>query len=426
MSTFAGHIQDNTFAGGFPPGPAPSPVRIGRTLFVSSLGVDATAVREDFVFHFLTLDAALTAAQSGDLIVLYPGAYTCSNPLGLSVVSELTIFAHPGVSITGAPLFVDFLEGFTLSGYADLICTGGGSGSSLIASGLNINVNIQCNSFFSQDSSLVIGGSGIFCKFEVFDAMFFTGATYGLAFSGNGMIDPNNITVKGKRFIGMNTAAFFGPHYNITFLTGLTNVAGSRVWLEFEQYYFTGAANYEYPFSVSGTPGGDFNYHITIKGNIYFIDGPPIEGAGLWVQYTNTLDASVPDAGVYFYGNVIVDDDHNGIGLRNGKIFHIGDIKTENGSCVLLDQFLEAALTSTYIHNGGTLYSKNGFGIEYDAPQHMAILKDSKIITPAASIEGPAASTYQCLSVYAQTAPNVNVTNIIAATTIIVDAQITE
>jgi hypothetical protein len=50
-------------------------VEVANTLFVMKNGDDATAQRERFDLPFLTIDAAVTAAQTGDLIIVYPGQY---------------------------------------------------------------------------------------------------------------------------------------------------------------------------------------------------------------------------------------------------------------------------------------------------------------------------------------------------------------
>lgn len=58
-------------------GPAgPSELFIGKTLYVSKLGDDATAVPYDIANHYLTITAAKTAAVAGDTIVVHPGTYS--------------------------------------------------------------------------------------------------------------------------------------------------------------------------------------------------------------------------------------------------------------------------------------------------------------------------------------------------------------
>ncbi len=53
-----------------------SSVTVGNTLFVSKTGLDSSGARQNFAKHYLTIAAAITAASSGDTIVIYPGTYT--------------------------------------------------------------------------------------------------------------------------------------------------------------------------------------------------------------------------------------------------------------------------------------------------------------------------------------------------------------
>jgi hypothetical protein len=60
-----------------PPGPAgPNELFLGKTLYVSKLGDDATAVPYDIANHYLTITAAKNDAVAGDTIVVHPGTYS--------------------------------------------------------------------------------------------------------------------------------------------------------------------------------------------------------------------------------------------------------------------------------------------------------------------------------------------------------------
>ncbi len=48
---------------------------IGNTLIVSALGNDATGTRNDWAKPFLTIQAANSAAQPNDLVIIFPGSY---------------------------------------------------------------------------------------------------------------------------------------------------------------------------------------------------------------------------------------------------------------------------------------------------------------------------------------------------------------
>jgi len=55
--------------------PCPEELFIGKTLYVSKLGDDATAVPYDIANHYLTITAAKNDALPGDTVVVFPGDY---------------------------------------------------------------------------------------------------------------------------------------------------------------------------------------------------------------------------------------------------------------------------------------------------------------------------------------------------------------
>jgi len=54
----------------------PPDIYIGKTLYVSTLGADASAIAYNLNHHYSTITAAKNAALSGDTIVVFPGTYT--------------------------------------------------------------------------------------------------------------------------------------------------------------------------------------------------------------------------------------------------------------------------------------------------------------------------------------------------------------
>src|SRR5262245_55683561 len=108
-------------AGSFPPGPPPSPVLVGNFIMVSKVGNDATGTREDFVFHFLTIGAALAIAQPGDIIVVQPGTYNESLTLN---VNGVTIYFEYGATLTNSgDLLTIFLFDSVVTGYGNFVAT---------------------------------------------------------------------------------------------------------------------------------------------------------------------------------------------------------------------------------------------------------------------------------------------------------------
>lgn len=74
-----------------------SSVSVGASIFVSKTGDDATGVRGDFSKHFVTIEAAVGVASSGDTIVVFPGDYTLST--GEVACSDMNFYFHQGVNL---------------------------------------------------------------------------------------------------------------------------------------------------------------------------------------------------------------------------------------------------------------------------------------------------------------------------------------
>lgn len=71
---------------------------VGNTVFVSKDGNDGTGAREKFNLPFLTISAAITAATSGDTIIVYPGTYSET----LTLKDGVNFYFYDGVTITAA------------------------------------------------------------------------------------------------------------------------------------------------------------------------------------------------------------------------------------------------------------------------------------------------------------------------------------
>lgn len=84
---------------------------IGRTILVSSRG-SASGQRENWTYHCLTIQQALSIAQAGDTIVIAPGTYTCTSNIALDGVSFTTL-GPVVLDYTGNNFLFD-LAGFTL------------------------------------------------------------------------------------------------------------------------------------------------------------------------------------------------------------------------------------------------------------------------------------------------------------------------
>lgn len=132
--SFTGNIFGSKPSSGSFPTEPPSPVKLGNTLIVSIRGTGA-GVREDVAFHFDSIDAAIAAYQTGDVILIYPGVYIMT-PLVVS--QDLYIYGMPGVVIQneGGDFLFSLLDGYKV-----------------VVEG-NIQFNLPIGSFIIADHSL--------------------------------------------------------------------------------------------------------------------------------------------------------------------------------------------------------------------------------------------------------------------------------
>lgn len=150
-------------------------VNIGKALYVSDLGDDATAVPYDIKKHYKTIQAAYLASGLDDVIVVYPGTYTLN---GFNLAKDrLNYFFHPGATVVsnGDIFFLNANENCHVKGYG--IFNNNGNG----------RVVLQNNGTFSFDGHQCIGPdvlavNGGNCTFNVdiihatqFAGVFFTG-----------------------------------------------------------------------------------------------------------------------------------------------------------------------------------------------------------------------------------------------------------
>lgn len=111
-------------------GPGADETRIGGTVWVSSLGNDATGQRNNVTRHFLTIPAAVAAAQAGDVVMIAPGAYTVSGNIAKDDLVYQTL-GVASITYTGSGFLFDtsgFASGITIDGDFVLINQPGGNG----------------------------------------------------------------------------------------------------------------------------------------------------------------------------------------------------------------------------------------------------------------------------------------------------------
>lgn len=150
LAEIAANLPDNTSAGVTPAilrttlGDVSSTVLAGATVIVdAALGSDATGATHDLALPFKTLDAALTAAASGDLIFVRSGTYTPSANLAKNGVAWY--FAQ-GAKVTFAPanpshalwdLIAASSTYLNIDGHGEFTCSPTGSAASGFGSLVN-------------------------------------------------------------------------------------------------------------------------------------------------------------------------------------------------------------------------------------------------------------------------------------------------
>lgn len=412
---FLGYILDQ-INGSFPPGPPPSPVRIGRMLIVSSLGNDATGTRQDVVFHFLTLDAALAAAIDGDTIVMYPGDYVTASVDGLAVADFLTIFCFPGVTITGT-IFNGTKEGFKLLGYPDLLCEGD---QQLSSPGIVSTTVIKANTII-VDGGLRwwFGGSH---NIEVLnDILIGEDSDQGLVFL-NLSSTAHNFTLRARDIIYANNN---GGVYCMPFI----NIETDSVFdIRCRRIIATGENTPAVLFFNQVDKGRTTDYRAEIHAEIWHLGI-----AGKYCIRCNANNEWVEGSqyGIYVKGLLYCASNASAINLIAGKLRYEGDIRVEDPTNVCVLTAYPAVINSPstlYLYNG-TCYNRNNTDIVSYTEQidNMVQFKNYKVIAPGGYlVNSPGeGSLYQVLDCYSNIDVNTAfVTNQIAPTTLIVDPLI--
>jgi len=149
---------------GFIPPVPPTQVRRGNTLIVSTQGYAAPpAVRQDVVYHFSNINEALTAAQNGDMIIIYPGTWALTSPIPST--ANLSIQCFPGVTITGANIFSNVGGNFKFTGDAVIVDSADIFANRTFTSSQNVYIeclNLTCFRFIISGTATADNGGFVF------------------------------------------------------------------------------------------------------------------------------------------------------------------------------------------------------------------------------------------------------------------------
>lgn len=145
--------------------------QIGKTVVVdSTLGVDATGLRESLQYRFKTLDAALAVAQTNDEIWLINGTYTQTVPLPCFLFFR----CETSAVVNFGDAFDDSLYGARITGAGQISCNNIGTTISTPVS-LWIECftfsfktfNIPTNGFFSQNTFHLTATEYVICQTNI-------------------------------------------------------------------------------------------------------------------------------------------------------------------------------------------------------------------------------------------------------------------
>ena len=298
---------------------------IGKTLFVSKVGDDALAARQDLKYHYLTINAAMTAALSGDTVVVYPGDYTEAATIGkngvcLYLMQGATVGCASGVNTITLTSPITF----KISGNGKLTCT----------NAYVINQN-------DPSSSLVVE-----CD-EILGDTGFTNLAVAI-FQGDAHITAHKyisagfcasaVEVRGAGEVVVNAELIDSSTSDTDRQNGACRILGVTGR--------TGTKNITINGNITGRQYGPsvVCQDNSSAGGILIVNGNVIQNYTSPAAY-NTCGVIVSNIGIsqekpniFINGNVIASAYAAGVvGSNNtgqGRVVINGDIYTENGSCI--------------------------------------------------------------------------------------------
>lgn len=130
----------------------------GRILYVATTGNDSTGTIGDLSKPYLTIEAAVSAAVSGDLIYVFTGTYNLTTTASAGIAKDgVTYYFQPNTTVnkatTGAIFNITgFTTGFNVYGLANFNKTGSGTNPIFLAS-----ANAFDFTFEAQDVTNTVG-----------------------------------------------------------------------------------------------------------------------------------------------------------------------------------------------------------------------------------------------------------------------------
>lgn len=180
-------------------------------IYVSRNGDDLTGARHDLGKPFLTIEAAVSVAQSGDMIKVFPGTYSVSSNIAKDGISY---YFEPGAIVaktTSGHMFdtSGFVEQFNVYGYGELSKTTN-SGYIFYSNSTygGNSIVFECKRVYSNQSHIFFIEKGFECNWRVDYALATAGMIMYMNFVNTGgasfKIDFNSWTSTGSDAISGN------------------------------------------------------------------------------------------------------------------------------------------------------------------------------------------------------------------------------
>lgn len=401
---------------------------LGKTLYVSNRGNDATAVPYDLTNHYNTFDAALAVAADGDTIVVCPGAWTTTNVAGISTVENLSIYLYAGATLSGSGIFNTIKNNFVISGDGIIEATG----TNLLNLDSEGNALIECKKLTLYNSTLATGGTfNIRCK-ESFTIVGTVEGGAAMTINGGLASAPlymNVITPFWLLLTANPAMIYMSEGLNITGM-----FAGSNLKFNCTLQNIDPKTNCNLRLLCAS---GLMDWYLEIKGDVidYTDYATPASYTALINFRENNYTLPNPNLnpiGFFIYGNVLTNTRPTCLKTDGGRIDLYGNIEsnstwTPEGPVTLND----GALTS----QGAVVRLNNGRGISPNVPfctyiqnfftpgivrmVNYVVSSNTNLIT-----SNVAAQTCELINCISNVDVDANVTNALS-TALVVDAALT-
>lgn len=405
----------------------------GNALFVDAVnGNDGTATTDSLVNKYQTINAAVAAAGSGDVIVVYPGTYNGTTNM---YKDGVTFYFYPGANVVGAGvLFAPPAAAQTCKVYGSGNFTS--TGTSVLGSNVQATFYMEAYDIVGERNTIEVRQGFI----EVHGHNIISNTT--------GAINIQDSAVAGNRAIvtANDIQSFTGNAGNNPTINVVTGGPGY-------QGYFRIVAN-----RILGTPNG--TAEVISMDNYIVPGGATIEIIANTIEAVNTGGSS-PVAAFFWHNNTktIIKADIITVGSRPGiitygnntgsEIIVDGNITSVSGDCLNIDgtgtgdivrhngtlkstgaaQVVTLGGSSTKLYLNGVCQNTfaTGIGINKTVPSPTAelIVNDLTVITNAgASYNAPAPDTIIVRHSSASNVAATNITNAITGSAFFTDAAI--